>query len=394
MFGRSRAAVAVLAVASLGLAGCGGVANPDAAAAPAKPAADSPSTAAAPPAAAPNLYSEQTAGKLQPFLKDLPPRVYVPNSNTNTVTVIDPATFKVVDTFSTGKAPQHVVPSYDLKTLWVNNNGGNSLTAIDPLTSKPVRTVQVKDPYNMYYSPDGAYAIVVQEELRTLQFLDAGSMQPSFAIKVPDCKGMNHIDFTPDGRYALASCEFNGRLAKIDLQERKDVGTIDLGVPGGMPQDVRLSADGKTFYIADMVAGGVHLVTAEPFAKTGFLPTGVGTHGLYPSRDGTKLYVVNRGSTSVYGKPKGAGSISVLDFATNKVEATWEIPGGGSPDMGNVSVDGSQLWLAGRYDNVVYALDTATGKVLATIGVGPGPHGLAYWPQPGRFSLGHTGNMR
>jgi len=390
--------VTVAIAVCLSLAGCQAESTPAAsvtAPSPASPGSSEPPAPSASASPAPlNVYAEQAAGRLQPFLKDLSPRVYVPNSNGSTVTVIDPATLKVVDNFPTGKAPQHVVPSYDLRTLWVNNNAGNTLTAIDPTTRRPGRTVKVEDPYNMYYTPDGAFAIVVQEALRTLQFLDAGSMAPAFAIKVPDCDGINHIDFTPDGRYGLASCEFGGRLAKIDLQERKEVGSIDLGVPGGMPQDVRLSADGTLFYVADMMAGGMHVVTAEPSVKTGFVKTGVGTHGLYPSRDGRKMYVSNRGSTSVFGQPKGAGSVSVFDFATQQVEATWDVPGGGSPDMGNLSPDGSQLWLSGRYDNVVYAFDTTTGRLLATIPVGDGPHGLTYWPQPGRFSLGHTGNMR
>ena len=82
-----------------------------------------------------------------------------------------------------------------------------------------------------------------------------------------------------------------------------------------------------------------------------------------------------------------------MDFATEKVEANWPVPGGGSPDMGNVSADGKTLWLSGRYDNVVYAFDTTSGEARV-IRVGTEPHGLAVWPQPGRYSLGHTGNMR
>ena len=85
--------------------------------------------------------------------------------------------------------------------------------------------------------------------------------------------------------------------------------------------------------------------------------------------------------------------MSVIDFATRKIDVTWPIPGGGSPDMGNVSADGKTLWLSGRYDNVVYAIDTDSGDVKK-IPVGKEPHGLTVWPQPGRYSLGHTGNMR
>ena len=111
------------------------------------------------------------------------------------------------------------------------------------------------------------------------------------------------------------------------------------------------------------------------------------------SRDAKSLYVANRGSHSVVGAPHGPGSISVIDFAARKVVATWPIPGGGSPDMGNVSNDGKTLWLSGRFDNVVYAVDTRSGQVHK-IAVGIEPHGLTVWPQPGRYSLGHTGNMR
>jgi YVTN family beta-propeller protein len=137
----------------------------------------------------------------------------------------------------------------------------------------------------------------------------------------------------------------------------------------------------------------VHLVDGDAFKRTGFIKTGVGTHGLYPSRDTTKLYVANRGFSRIGGKPKqGEGSVAVVDFATQKVVATWPVPGG-SPDMGNVSADGKQLWLSGRYDDVVYVIDTTSGEVR-TVKVGREPHGLTLWPQPGRYSLGHTGNMR
>jgi sugar lactone lactonase YvrE len=160
-----------------------------------------------------------------------------------------------------------------------------------------------------------------------------------------------------------------------------------------MPQDIRVSPDGKVFYVADMMADGVYLIDGDSFTKIGFIPTGLGTHGLYPSRDGTRLYVANRGTHKIHGGPHGKGSVSVIDFATRQVVANWPIPHGGSPDMGNVSADGRMLWLSGRFDDVVYAIDTSTGKVKK-IKVGMEPHGLTVWPQPGRYSLGHTGIMR
>jgi DNA-binding beta-propeller fold protein YncE len=130
-----------------------------------------------------------------------------------------------------------------------------------------------------------------------------------------------------------------------------------------MPQDIRASPDGKLFFVADMMADGVHVVDGESLRQVGFIETGKGTHGLYPSRDGKKLYVANRGSNKIHGRRRAKASVSVIDFATRKVEANWPIPGGGSPDMGNVSADGKTLWLSGRYDNVVYVFDTASGAV-------------------------------
>ena len=161
----------------------------------------------------------------------------------------------------------------------------------------------------------------------------------------------------------------------------------------GMPQDVRIAPDGRRFYVADMHADGVHIVDGETLAQVGFIAAGIGTHGLYPSRDGRRLYAINRGTHRIHGRRNGSGGVAVIDFATEKVVARWGIPGGGSPDMGNVSADGRHLWLAGRYDDVVYRFDTASGAVQQ-IKVGAEPHGLTVWPQPGRFSLGHTGNLR
>jgi len=343
-----------------------------------------------------NLYSETAAGKVLPEVAADLPRIYVPNRRSNDVSVIDPATMRVVDRFEVGIHPQHVVPSWDLRTLWVTNNAegrtDGTLTPIDPRTGKPGASIAVDDPYNMYFTPDGRYAVVVAEAFMRLDFRDPRTMALESSLAVPECKGVNHADFSIDGRYAIFTCEFAGRLAKVDMVERKVLGYLRLS-KGGMPQDVRISPDGSVFFVADMRAGGVFVIDGEKFTEAGFIPTGIGAHGLYPSRDAKKLYVANRGSGHVYAAPGGKGSVSVIDFATRKVEATWPIPGGGSPDMGNVSADGKTLWLSGRFDDMVYAIDTATGTVTK-IRVGTEPHGLAVWPQPGRYSLGHTGNLR
>jgi len=344
-----------------------------------------------------NLYSETAAGHFSPAVAGALSRVYVPNRESDDVYVIDPATMKVVGRFKVGANPQHIVPSWDLATLWVANNGhrgklDGSLTPIDPKTGKPGQAIPVEDPYNMYFLPNGRAAVVVVENRERLDFRDPHSMVLQWTLWAPQCPGINHGDFSIDGRYAIFTCEFRGGLIKIDVVKRRVLGFLRLS-KGGMPQDIRISPDGKIFFVADMHADGVFLIDGAAFKEVGFIATGLGAHGLYPSRDGTKLYVSNRGSHESDGPPRGKGSVTVIDFATLKVEETWIIPGGGSPDMGNVSADGRTLWLSGRFDNVVYAFDTTSGDVIE-IPVGTEPHGLTVWPQPGRYSLGHTGNMR
>lgn len=327
-----------------------------------------------------NMYSE--TGKLSDAVKGHLSRVYVPNAGSNTVSVIDPATYQVVDQFPVGVEPQHVVPSWDLQKLYATNDLNNTLTEIDPVTGKKGKTLKIDDPYNLYFTPDGKYAIVVAERMRRLDFRNPKTMEMVKSLTVP-CRGVDHIDFSLDGRYLIATCEFSGELIKVDVAEMKLLGKI--ATPSkGMPQDIKVSPDGAVFYVADMDANGLHLVDGDAFKIIGFLPTGKGAHGLYVSRDFKYMYCANRGE----------GSVSLIDLATRKVAKKWVIPGGGSPDMGNVTADGKQLWLSGRYHHEVYVLDTATGDLIKKIKVGRNPHGLCIWPQTGRYSIGHTGIMR
>jgi len=329
-----------------------------------------------------DIYAANRPGALSETVKNFPERVYVPNSGSDSVDIIDPRTFKIIGHFDVGREPQHVVPSYDLKTLWVLSDLHDSVVKVDPLTGQKLETLHIPDPYNMYYTPDGKFAIVVAERLRRLDFYNAETMKLVESVPVP-CRGVDHMDFSANGRYLIASCEFSSELVKVDVESRKLLGTLKL-TPQGMPQDVRLAPDGSVFYVADMMTNGVHVIDGQSFKVVDFIPTGKGTHGLYFSRDSKTLYISNRGE----------GTISLLDWQARKIEKKWTIPGGGSPDMGGVSADGKVFWLSGRYNAEVYAFDTSDGKLLARIPVGKGPHGLCFYPQPGRYSLGHTGNIR
>ncbi|MGW5867028.1 YncE family protein [Streptomyces sp. NPDC055239] len=396
---RTGAVIAAGAVVAAALAGCGsGSGSGDDARenealgtkGVQKPAGATPEPKAAPglPGMPPlldkkDVYAADRPNRLSPVVEDFPSRIYVPNTTSNTVSVIDPKKYEVIDTIKVGVQPQHVVPSWDMKTLWVNNNRGHTLTPIDPKTGKAGKPVDVHDPYNLYFTPNGKYAVVMASMDRELVFRDAHTMKEVKTEPV-SCYGVNHADFSADGRYFIVSCEFSGELLKVDTEKMKVVAQQKLPFKGAMPQDVKISPDGKTFYVADMMADGMWVLSGDKFDKPKLLHTGKGTHGLYVSRDSREMYVSNRGE----------GTISVFDFPKNRLTKKWKLPQGGSPDMGGVSADGNTLWLSGRYDSEVYAIDTRTGVQIARIPVGGGPHGLAVYPQPGRYSLGHTGIFR
>ena len=360
------------------------------------------------PAGPVNVYAGAGAGMLSATAKKARPLVYVPNGAANTMQVIDPKTFKVIGTYATGRQPQHVVPSWDLKTLWVNDDIGNDLVPIDPTTGKPGTRVHVEDPYNLYFTPDGAHALVMAERLRRIDVRNPRTMALERSLPVP-CRGVNHADYAANLSFFVASCEFSGKLLVIDRAATKLVKVINLNdakAPGAvssgaamrmgvgtgnmesggsaMPQDVRLTPDGTRFLVADMFRNGIWVIRASNQTVERFIPTGKGAHGIYPDRQARRMFVSNRGE----------GSISVLNASSLAIIAKWKIPGGGSPDMGGVTADGSQLWLSGRYNSEVYVFNTATGALIKRIRVNAGPHGLLVWPQPGSFSLGHTGNTR
>jgi DNA-binding beta-propeller fold protein YncE len=340
-----------------------------------------------PPATDPhNVYAAAGPGMLSAVLAGDKPLVYVPHNKSGDVWVIDPATFQVVAKYPAGRELQHVVPSWDLRTLYATDDRGDQLMPFDPKTGLPGQKFPVVDPYNMYFTPDGQYAVSVAERLRKLVWYDPHTWQFRGETLTPKCGGIDHADFSPDGRTAVFTCEFAGRVAIIDVPTHKLLRVIDMPHRNTHmgPQDIKLAPDGSVYYIADSDANGLWVLDGAATRVLRFIPTGKGAHGLYLSRDAKQLYVTNRHE----------GSVTVLNAYTGALLTVWHLPGGSSPDMGNVTADGTQLWLSGRYNNRVYVVSTKDGSLVKTIPVGNQPHGLCVWPQPGRYSLGHTGITR
>jgi len=334
-----------------------------------------------------SVYSADVAGHVKPSLADQPQYLYVPNSSPHgpgVTWVIDQRTHRIVRTLPTGLLSQHVTPSYDLSTLYVEASLSGRLATIDPATGRMTGSIPTDRPYNLYFTPDGKHAIVMDEYRQKLVWSNPKTFKPEHVVTDPTCRGPNHADFSADGRSLIVTCESSGSLLKISTLTRYVVGRLKLPA-GSKPQDVRLAPDGRSLYVADMGRDRLLQLPSNDFRVSHEYPTLMMPHGIYPSRDQRVLYVSMRMS----------GAVQVFDLAKQEFTQTWRIPGHGTPDMGGLSADGKTLWLSGRFSGEVYGFNTSTGELIARIKV-PGrmPHGLLVWPQPGRYSLGHTGNMR
>jgi YVTN family beta-propeller protein len=267
-----------------------------------------------------------------------------------------------------------------MRWLYVDVDGLSELGVIDPRTGRLVRTIHGVDrPYNLYFTPDGSRAIDVAEYENGLDFMDPHGWTLTKQVALP-CRGSDHLDFGPPGtHYLLISCEYDGRVIKVDWRRMRVLAVMEVG---GLPVDVKLTPDGKRFLVANQGLGGVSVIDPVRMKVVGFVRTDTGAHGMAISRDTRRVYVTNR----------LAGSISVIDLASLRLEATWNV--GGSPDMVQVSRNGRQLWVSNRFGTTVSVVSTEDGQVLHRIEVGQDPHGLTYFPQPGRFSLGHNGVYR
>jgi YVTN family beta-propeller protein len=335
-----------------------------------------------PPAAtgfAINVWANIKAGMpYPPPVASLAARVYVPDELAGNITVIDPATFQVIDRYPTGKTSHHVSPSPDFAHLYVENMGSSTLSEVDAQTGKLTRNIAAAVPYNLYFTTDGTKGVVAAEPNNSLDFYDPHSWGLIQHLPIP-CSGVDHMDMSANGRYLLVGCEYDGQVFKVDTVAMRIIGSVRVG---GQPIDVKVSPDGSLFYVANQSRNGVSVIDPISMHELAFIPTAAGAHGLVVSRDTNFLYVANR----------VAGTISVIDFATQNIVNTWNI--GGSPDMLQVSPDGSQLWASGRFNGDVYVVDTHNGTLMQRIHTGIAPHGLTYFPQPGVISLGHNGVYR
>jgi YVTN family beta-propeller protein len=325
-----------------------------------------------------NVWAATATNTIPDAVADLPPRVYVPHELGGDIAVIDPLSMQVIDRYWVGRTPHHVAPAYDFSQLYVNVMDSNYLTVIDPRSGKPTGRLPAAVPYNLYFTPDGTKAVVAAERFNRLDFHDVSTWDVIARVPIPG-SGVDHMDFSADGSYLLVSCEFGGQVVKVGTNPPAVLGVYR---GGRLPIDVKLNPEGTHFFVADQGRHGVIVIEPDSMQEVAFIPTGRGAHGMGISRDTRALYVTNR----------LAGTLSVIDFEAWGVAQNWYV--GGSPDMVQVSPDGQQIWTSARNHGHVIVVDSNNGGVIARIPTGAAPHGLTYFPQPGRFSIGHNGVYR
>jgi YVTN family beta-propeller protein len=280
------------------------------------------------------------------------------NSDDDSLSVIDTATYKETARTHIGRAPHHLMVTPDGRTLIIALAEGNELTLINRATGIVEKHIEASDPYQIGFSPDGKWFVANSLRLDRIDIYDAKDYRLVHRLPAPTMP--SHIGFSPDSGVVYVTLQGTGNLTSIDLASGKTLWTAPVG---RQPAGVLVRPSG-TILVA--VMGTDHFVEVDP--QNGkvlrAVRTAAGTHNFLLSPDGKTLYVSNR----------VAGSISVLDPQTLAITATLNAPGG--PDDMAISLDGKELWATGRWRASVDVIDRATGALKTTIPVGRSPHGI------------------
>lgn len=284
--------------------------------------------------------------------------VIVLNSDDDSLSVIDGGTYKETSRVHIGRAPHHLIVTPDGRTLIIAMSEGNQLLFIDRPSGTVARTIEVSDPYQIGFSPDGKWFVSNSLRLDRIDVYDARTYRLKF--RLPARSMPSHIAFSPDSTTVYVSLQGSDRLIAIQLATGKVLWNEPVG---RQPAGVLMRKSGK---ILVAIMGSDHVAEIDPADGKVLrrIKTGRGAHNFQVSPDGKKLYVTNR----------VAGTISVLDNGTLAVTGTLQAPGG--PDDMVLSPDGNELWVTGRWHEWVDVINTASGALKACIPVGRSPHGI------------------
>ncbi len=310
-------------------------------------------------------------------------RIYAAEQFSNTVSVVDPSTNKLLGVIKLGDPqPMNMSPLYrgqvlvhglgyspDGRTLAVVSIASNSVSFIDTATNTVTHTTYVgRSPHEAFFTPDGSEVWVTVRGEDYVSVIDAKTFVEKDRVNTPGGPGMTI--FSPDGRYAYVCSSFNPEIAVFETRSRKRAGTV--AQPSPFCPNIAASPDGKQVWFTLKDVGRTVVFSAKPpFAVLKSMDTGPITNhvNFAQTRDGLRAYVTIGGENMV------------RVFTTDTFEQKAEIPVGALPHGVWPSGDGSRIYVGLENADKLAAIDTATNKVVAEIPIGQAPQAIAYVPR-------------
>jgi YVTN family beta-propeller protein len=303
--------------------------------------------------------------------------VYVTNSTSNTVAVVDIHKGKVIATIPVGKEPFGLAFSPDAGRVYVANTQSGQVSVVDTSSHRLLRNIRLDTqlPVWVAVSPDGSYVYVTNEHSNDIAVIAAASN--AAVARVPAGRGPAGILVSPDGRHAYVANEGSNNVFLVDLRREQSIASIPVGL---VPQGLAISRDGRWLYVANFGSDSVSVIAASERNVAAEIPVALPSsssrsHGpvsVAAAPDGKRLYTGNFKS----------GTISVIDLSRRAPVA--EVPIG--PKTFGVAADPDGEWIVAvsAGDRQISVLDAAQLKIIRRIALGNGPYKLAILPEPHR----------
>lgn len=291
--------------------------------------------------------------------------VVVLNSGDATVSLLDQATYKEVNTFSVGKEPHHLMSTPDNKSLIVASATGNQLIFLDPHTGEIQRTLRgITDPYQIGFSPDQKWFVANGLRLDRVDIYRFDGERFELAKRVRLTKMPSHITFDKASTTAFITQQGSNEISAIDLATQ----TVKWTMPvGKLPAGIFMTPDDKYLLVGIMGKDYVQVIDWRSQKTVKTIPAGQGAHNFRARGDKRFVYVSNR----------VANTINILDLRTMENVGVIDVPGG--PDCMEVTDDGKTMWVTLRWIKKVAVIDLSAKKVLKLIPVGRSPHGVYFF---------------
>lgn len=289
--------------------------------------------------------------------------VIVLNSNDDSISLINPNTYKEIQRVHIGKGPHHLLPTPENNHLVVGNTISNELVIIHPENGRIIKRIpKIADPYHIGFSPDGRYFVVCGNRMNHVDIYRYKSLDFELVSKINLFYTPSHMAFDKDGNVYI-TLQDSDRLVAIDLETQKEKWFVSTGRD---PAGVWVTPDNEHVLVGNTSADSVDVFRVSDGTHIKNIKTGKGAHNFLPMGDGRHLLISNRVENTV----------SIIDQQELNVVDAFSVAGG--PDDMELSRDGKELWVTARWRNRVSVIDMETKKLNHYIKVGRSPHGIYY----------------